>query len=180
MASRRRHRWTARLAAVGGLIALPTVAAVVLLTSPEEPPDPTEALVRSLGADGEPSEIIECVLQLAERDLRIGPLDQEAERELVANCRIARDALVPDVSWDPPEAVADVVQPIGLGDDPHLDRLWLACEEGSGEACDRLFAEAPINTAYETFGLTCGERPEVLDCAELDAPEGEDAAASNG
>jgi len=159
---------------------LPVGAGVLLVISPDEAPDASDALVRSLGADGEPSEIIECVLQLAERDLRLGPLEEQAEKELVDNCRVARDALVPDVAWDPPEALADAVQPIGLGDDPALDRLWRACEDGSGEACDQLFEDAPINSAYETFGLTCGERPDVLDCTELDRPDGEHVEPAAG
>lgn len=167
----RRHRWTARLAAVIGLVVLPSVAGAIVLLSPNEPPDPADELVRALVADGEPSEIIECVLRLADRDLRIGPLEPEAERELVASCHTARNALIPDVAWDPPAALADVVEPVGLGDDPHLDRLWLACEEGSGEACDQLFDQAPVNSVYETFGLTCGDRPDILDCRELDRPD---------
>ncbi len=175
---RRRHRWTARLAALGALIILPVVAGVLLVTSPDETPDASDALVRSLGAAGEPSEIIECVLQLAERDLRLGPIGQQAEQELVENCRVARDALVPDVAWDPPEALADAVQPVGFGDDLILDRLWVACDEGSGAACDQLFEDAPINSAYETFGLTCGDRPDVLDCTELDRVDGDGTEAS--
>ncbi len=56
-----------------------------------------------------------------------------------------------------------------LGDDPELDALWLACEAGSGLACDRLFRLAPIGSGYERFGLSCGERAQVLDCqVELD------------
>ena len=46
--------------------------------------------------------------QLAERDLRLGPLEPEAEQELVTNCHVARDALIDDVAWDPPEALAHV------------------------------------------------------------------------
>lgn len=181
---RRRHRWTARLAGLVVLLALPVTAGLLLLTDSEEGPDATAALVRDLGADGESGEVIECVLRLAEQDLRIGPLEEGAEQELVANCRLARDGLTPDVAWDPPETLADGVQPIGLGDDLRLDRLWVACEEGSGAACDLLFQEAPINTAYETFGLTCGDRPDLLDCAELDRtgpddPESDDLG-SNG
>jgi len=168
------------VAALAALIALPSGAAALYLTSPDETPDATDALVRSLGAAGEPSEIIECVLQLAERDLRLGPLEEQAERELIDNCRIARDALVPDVAWDPPEALADAVQPIGFGDDPALDRLWLGCEGGSGEACDQLFEDAPINSAYETFGLTCGARPDVFECAELDRVDGGDDETATG
>ena len=172
---RRRHRWTARLAAVIALLAtLPGAAAALFLTGTEDRPDAGTALVRELGADGETGEVIECVLRLAGQDLRAGPLDADAKEELVANCRLARQSLAPDVAWDPPETLADAVQPVGFGDDPQLDRLWLACEEGSGAACDKLFDEAPINTAYEAFGLTCGDRPDVLDCVELDLPTVDD------
>ncbi|MEL7155627.1 MAG: hypothetical protein AAFN30_03405 [Actinomycetota bacterium] len=60
----------------------------------------------------------------------------------------------------------------GLGDDPVLDRWWHECAAGSGYACDRLFADAPSGSAYEEFGLTCGERADVLHCqAELDGRE---------
>lgn len=169
-ARRRRHRWTARLAGAAVLFTLPMVGATLLVLTPDEPPDPTDALVRSLVADGEPSEVIECVLRLADRDLRVGPLAAEAGRELIESCHVARAGLTPDLAWEPPAALADAVQPIGFGDDPILDRLWRACEEGSGEACDRLFAEAPPNTSYERFGLTCGDRPDILDCEELDRP----------
>ena len=59
--------------------------------------------------------------------------------------------------------------PNTLGDDPNLDDLWVRCEEGSGYACDRLFAESPAGSVYERFGVSCGERPAVLDCqADLD------------
>ncbi len=174
----RRHRWSARLAALAALLTLPAVAGVLHLASPDEPPDPSDALVRSLVSAGEPSPIIECVLRLDERDLRVGPLEPAAQRELVEGCHTARDALVSDVAWDPPAALADAVQPLGFGDDPRLDQLWLACEEGSGAACDRLFETAPVNSAYETFGLTCGDRPDVLDCAELDREDAEVGAGA--
>jgi hypothetical protein len=156
--------------ATAAAMAMPAAAGLLLITDTEDQPDATAALVRDLGNDGESGEVIECVLRLAEQDLRVGPLDEQAEQEVVANCRLAREGLSPDVAWDPPETLADAVQPVGLGDDPRLDRLWLACEEGSGSACDLLFQEAPVNTAYETFGLTCGDRPDVLDCIELDRP----------
>lgn len=176
---RRRHRLTARLAGLLALVAMPAAAGLLLITDTEDRPDATAALVRELGTDGESSEVIECVLRLAEQDLRIGPLDEQAQQEVVTNCRLAREGLAPDVAWDSPETLADAVQPVGLGDDPRLDRLWLACEEGSGADCDLLFQEAPVNTAYETFGLTCGDRPDVLDCTELDRT-GSDDPESDG
>lgn len=60
-----------------------------------------------------------------------------------------------------------------FGDDPVLDQWWTECAEGSGYACDRLFAEAPVGSAYEEFGLTCGDRPELIQCqGELDGRHG--------
>lgn len=61
------------------------------------------------------------------------------------------------------------VGPDTRGDDAELDELWADCESGSGVACDRLFRMAPIGSDYERFGLSCGDRPDVLDCqARLD------------
>lgn len=62
-------------------------------------------------------------------------------------------------------------QPKSLGDDPVLDDLWHRCEQGSGAACDQLFEQAPLNSDYESFGLSCGNRPDVLRCTqEMDQP----------
>lgn len=62
-----------------------------------------------------------------------------------------------------PEAVAG---PFTLGDDSSLDGLWGACESGDGVSCDRLFEVSPVGSDYERFGLTCGDRPLVLNCSE--------------
>lgn len=57
--------------------------------------------------------------------------------------------------------------PDGPGDDPVLDERWRACEAGFGAACDELFAEAPVGSAYETFGVTCGDRTPEPRCADV-------------
>jgi hypothetical protein len=44
------------------------------------------------------------------------------------------------------------------GDDPALDQLWDACEAGDGGACDELFFSSPVDSEYEEFGDTCGNR----------------------
>jgi hypothetical protein len=46
------------------------------------------------------------------------------------------------------------------GSDPTLDALWDRCEAGSGSACDDLYMDSPAGSAYEDFGLTCGNRVE--------------------
>jgi hypothetical protein len=48
--------------------------------------------------------------------------------------------------------------PQSYGDDARLDRMWDACDRGNMRACDRLYAESPLFSDYEEFGLTCGGR----------------------
>lgn len=58
--------------------------------------------------------------------------------------------------------------PQGYGDDPELDALWDACEAGDLTACDDLFWSSMVDSEYEEFGATCGERTEAGfgDCEE--------------
>lgn len=55
------------------------------------------------------------------------------------------------------------------GDDQELDDLWNRCEAGDGLGCDELFDVAPIGSDYERFGLSCGNRPGVVDCQDIGA-----------
>jgi hypothetical protein len=48
--------------------------------------------------------------------------------------------------------------PFEFGGDPLLDAEWSACESGDPESCDRLYLIAPIESRYEEFGATCGDR----------------------
>jgi hypothetical protein len=58
-------------------------------------------------------------------------------------------------------------EPMRYGDDPELDALWDACEDGDWDACDDLYWSTPIDSRYEEFGATCGDRVEfgMGDCA---------------
>jgi hypothetical protein len=56
------------------------------------------------------------------------------------------------------------------GDDSALDALWDACAAGSGKACDDLYFAAPIDSEYEQFGYTCGDRTNEIICTEIDDP----------
>lgn len=51
----------------------------------------------------------------------------------------------------------------------YLDALQAACAAGDWAACDDLYWDAPIDSDYEAFGDTCGERTEgtMLCVAEL-------------
>jgi hypothetical protein len=44
------------------------------------------------------------------------------------------------------------------GDDAQLDALWDACADGDLAACDELYLDSPIGSAYEAFGDSCGGR----------------------
>jgi hypothetical protein len=57
-------------------------------------------------------------------------------------------------------------QPHRRGDDAELDRLYDACQAGSGPACDQLFDEAPLASDYEEFAATCGGRTQEVRCAD--------------
>ena len=42
------------------------------------------------------------------------------------------------------------------GDEPALDALWDACDEGDVDACDELYWQSPIGSEYEAFGQENG------------------------
>jgi hypothetical protein len=44
------------------------------------------------------------------------------------------------------------------GDDPGLDVVHDACRAGGGAACDLLYDMSPIDSDFERFALTCGDR----------------------
>jgi hypothetical protein len=67
-------------------------------------------------------------------------------------------AAAPDVAVVP--APAATWQASGLGDDPALDRLAQDCHDGGMSACDVLFDQSDVDSAYEEYGDTCaGRRP---------------------
>lgn len=69
----------------------------------------------------------------------------------------------PDLSGNEVDCTG-VSEPCDYGDDPELDRLWDACAQGDGGACDRLYYDSAFDTRYEQFGNTCGDRDLVIPC----------------
>ncbi len=71
------------------------------------------------------------------------------------------------VEKDPePERLAFEDGPFTFGDDPIFDQLWEACEAGDGIACNQLWETSPVGSDYEHFGVTCGNRDQILDCSD--------------
>jgi hypothetical protein len=139
------------------------VVAVLIMTSCSGPPPAPEVTretrVGDLVAEGYSIEVSNCVTGLADG---LGAGDSRSE--LIQACERAEEML------NAPEEVPDdlpFVGPAAYGDDPELDRLWDRCEAGEGVACDDLWNQAPIGSEYERFGVTCGEREEVLNCSDL-------------
>ncbi len=48
--------------------------------------------------------------------------------------------------------------PVVSGNDSALNSLARSCFDGDMGACDDLFRLSPLNSAYETYGNTCGGR----------------------
>jgi S1-C subfamily serine protease len=58
----------------------------------------------------------------------------------------------PPVTSPPPQVAYD------YGDDAYLDNLWDGCGAGDLDACDELYIVSPIDSQYERYGSTCGNR----------------------
>lgn len=162
---------TSPRAATASVALLALVGAITGCGAEPAVPTADEVMARThqqLLADGVDEETAQCVLDLARRRLRTGPLPDLAREELVDGCRAARDGLAAAQPDEPNDDLA-FTGPNARGDDPTLDRLWDGCADGDGGACDQLFEDAPLGSDYERFGLTCGDRPDVVDCTDLDA-----------
>ena len=88
-------------------------------------------------------------------------LDCAAEFGTATDDGIDDDATSDVDSGDGPDTPAP-------GTDAALDVLWNACAAGDGEACDTLYWDSPVGSAYEQFGFTCGNRTdEIVVCADF-------------
>lgn len=77
-----------------------------------------------------------------------------------------------------PATGGEPTPPDALGDDPELDALADGCFGGDLLACDHLFLQSPVDSAYEEYGDTCGGRQEPstenwcgLGVGDPDAPD---------
>ena len=71
---------------------------------------------------------------------------------------VALARAIPDSTVPAPTATS---APTGLGDDPALDRLAVACHDGDMSSCDELYDTSDVGSAYETYGDTCAGRREA-------------------
>ncbi len=100
-------------------------------------------------------------------------IDQDELERFIARCEDSAEALVElrNRTEEATELAFVDSEPFGFGDDEALDLLWTECEAGEGESCDELFDVSVLGSEYEQFGLTCGNRDDVLNCQDLEDPE---------
>ncbi|MBN1091642.1 hypothetical protein JKP75_03065 [Blastococcus sp. TML/M2B] len=58
-------------------------------------------------------------------------------------------------------------EPEGLGDDPELDDYAEECHDGDMQACDDLFNQSPVGSAYELYGGSCAGRQSNTDARQV-------------
>jgi hypothetical protein len=59
-----------------------------------------------------------------------------------------------------PEGYEVTEIPFALGDDPELDVLAAECSAGLLVSCDDLYIQSPVESLFEQYGGTCGDRSE--------------------
>lgn len=153
---------------VGALSLLPACTSVPEAAAPTA----DEVVARHIEAGMEAS-VADCVVGIGSQELTLAALLPDGERDqtevalyeaLISSCEEA-SAFVHRKAVEP-ETLAFEDEPFTKGDDPALDALWESCDAGDGESCDRLWEAAPVGSEYERFGVTCGERDQLLDCTE--------------
>jgi hypothetical protein len=150
---------------------------VTACSSSDAAPTVADVVSRQVAA-GMRQSVAECLAGLGVRELATPLLMPEADRTadqqtifdtLVDSCEQA-SAFVLDGETES-DRLAFTDGPDTRGDDPALDALWDSCAAGVGTACDELWESAPIGSDYERFGVTCGDRDRILDCAIDLTPE---------
>ncbi|MFT7598368.1 MAG: hypothetical protein ACI8TP_001289 [Acidimicrobiales bacterium] len=156
-----------------GLLLFVFVAAACSADDEVMVPPSRAQVVDAYAGTGLSEAVAQCVVGLGERQFDLIDLDpdratppqtQELLDEFILSCVDAENLGRTTLSEPPSLAFkgeADV-----FGDDADLDDLWLLCEAGVGALCDDLWEAAPVGSTYEQFGVTCGERFDVLDCGE--------------
>ncbi len=163
------------------------VAAVAVGCSSPQPNEVSvsqEDVVLAYVDEGMDAEVADCLVGLGSREFELdallpGKAPEEAALlidEMLRSCTDAV-AILSEEDLAAPENFGS--GPFNIGDDLYLDELWTGCAAGDGADCDQLWEEAPVGSMYETFGVTCGNRSEILDCTEeMNGPDQTPQSAS--
>jgi len=169
-------------------IALLTLAAVAVGCSAPQPAAVSvqpEDVVLAYVDEGMNAEVADCLVGLGSREFELDALLPDAvtpEQDALLLDEMLRSCIdaVATLSEEDLEAPTTFDSgPFDVGDDLYLDGLYADCSHGDGAACDRLWEEAPVGSMYESYGVSCGGRPAILNCAEeMDSPDTTPEAAN--
>lgn len=166
------------------LLALSVVAVGCSDPAPPEARVSTDDVVLAYVDEGMDADVADCLVGLGSREFELGALlpgaaaseDALLLDELVRSCTDAVAALSEE---DLAERTSFDTGPFNVGDDLYLDGLYADCTQGNGAACDQLWEESPVGSIYESYGVSCGNRLEILDCTEeMNGPDVTPGAAN--
>ncbi len=161
----------------GALLGVLAIATSCANTAELAMPTREEVIAANVDAGLDPA-VAQCLVGIGQEELSFdllmpdaarAPLDDILFEELTESCEEAANFV--GRTEPRPDRLAFEDGPFGYGEDPALDALWDGCALGVGTDCDALWAKAPIGSDYERFGVSCGDRPQVLDCATELTPE---------
>lgn len=147
---------------------------VAVACSPAAPPAinvSQEDVVLAYVDEGMNADVADCLIGLASREFELdlllpGAAPDGAELLLDEMQRSCADAVAALSEEDLVARRNFESGPFNVGDDMYLDQLFAGCTKGDGADCDELWEESPVGSIYESFGVTCGNRPAILDCTE--------------
>lgn len=151
------------------------VVAALAVSCSSSPPEAVEIspddVVLAYVDSGMNAEVADCLVGLGSREFDLNALlpgaaaqeDALLLDEMLRSCNEAVAALSEE---DLEARINFETGPFNIGDDLYLDDLWTGCSRGDGADCDQLWMESPVGSIYESYGVSCGNRPEILDCTE--------------
>lgn len=165
------------------LVVLVALAVGCSSSPPEAVVISQEDVVLAYVDTGMNAEVADCLVGLGSREFELDALlpgaaptqDALLLDEMLRSCNDAVAALAEE---DLEARTNFETGPFNIGDDLYLDELWAGCSGGNGADCDALWMESPVGSIYESYGVSCGNRPEILDCTEeMNGPETAPATA---
>jgi len=66
------------------------------------------------------------------------------------------------IAWIANDSPPTAAEGTTFGSDPVLDALWVECGQGNLESCDGLYYDSPLDSEYQEYAATCGNRDDAI------------------
>jgi hypothetical protein len=66
------------------------------------------------------------------------------------------------IAWIADDSPPTAAEGTTFGSDPVLDALWVECGQGNLESCDGLYYDSPLDSEYQQYAATCGNREDAI------------------